>query len=97
MRNFRAPLNLNALKVCKSYQFLNQVAGVGGALQLYLNEAPAKVLSWEFYLVSQYTYLQNIDEGRFLLFFPRYYFLQCEELQDSEAQRFNNNANFNQF
>ena len=68
-----------------------------GVLQLYLDETPAKALSCEFWLVSQNNYLQNIYTGWFLLFFLKYYFLLCEELQDNEVQRFSNNANFNQF
>ena len=59
-----------------------------GVLQLYLNETLAQVLSCEFFLLSQNTYLQIICERLFLLLFLKFYFYLCEESEDNEDQRF---------
>ena len=100
MRNFRAPLNLNACKVMRRKHLCRVLFLIklqAGALQLYLNETLAQVFSCKFCLVSQNTYLQNICESLFLLFFIKFYFFLCEKLQNNEDQRFSNDGNVNQF
>ena len=100
MRNFRAPLNLNMCKamtgkhLCR-VSFLIKLQA--GALQLYLNETPAQMLSCEFFSVSQNTYLEKIYERLFLLLFVKFHFFLCQELQGNENQRFSNYVNVNQF
>ena len=61
-----------------------------GGLQLYWNETLAQVLSCEFSLLSQNTYLQNIFESLFLLLFLKFHFYLCEQPEDNEDQRFCN-------
>ena len=87
MRNFQAPPTLNLCKLwqqntCTGFSFWIKLQA--GALHLYLNEGPVQVPSCKFCLVSQNTYLQNIWERLFLLFFLKFYFLVSEELRDNE-------------
>ena len=67
------------------------------ALQLYLNEALAKILSCKFYLVSKNTYLQNILERLILMFFLKFRFFLYVELQGNEDQRLSNYVKINLF
>ena len=80
---------------CAGVSFLVNLQAEG--LQLYLNETPAQVLSYEFYLISQNTYFQNSCEMLFLLFFLKFYSFLCDELQGNEDQRFGDYVNGNEF
>ena len=52
-----------------------------GAVQLYSSETLALVLSFEYCLVSQSIYLQIICKKLLLLFFVKFHFFLCEQLQ----------------
>ena len=78
-RSFRTPLNLNARNtwkhLCRRFFLKLQT----GDLQLYLNETTAHLLSFEFCIVSQDNYLQNICERMFLLFFSNFSFVYVKK------------------
>ena len=77
MRNVLSPLTWTCVKLwkentCAVVSFLIKLQTED--LQLYLNETPAQILSYEFCLVSQNTYFRNICERLFLLFFLKFHF-----------------------
>ena len=89
---------------CKFYGTVAQVYDVSCAKIAFFqnfwlkgHETPAQVLSCEFCLISQNTYLNNSCERLFFLFFLKFYFFLCEELQGNEDQQFSNYVNANQF
>ena len=71
--------------------FQKQSPGIGETawdLQLYLNETPAHVISFEFCVVSQGTYLQNVCKRLFLLFFSIFtscYGKSCKTMKTSDS------------
>ena len=93
MRNFRVPLNVIVCNVMIEkhlcWDFLLKLQT--GALKLYLNEPLAQVLSCEFCFHRKPS-CRTFAKG-FLLFFSRFYFFLCEELQDNEDHRFSNYVN----